>query len=310
MWPAACRRKRWGTRRCPPPRSKSSNSGFARAQDGNPTGRWFHRAVQQRRPCSDRAWVSNPIDAFILKRLESEGLAPSAEADRATLIRRVTLDLTGLPPTPEDVDAFLADRLRTAYEKVVDRLLASPRYGERMAFRWLDAARYADTNGYQNDGERYMWRWRDWVIDAFNRNMPFDQFTVEQLAGDLLPERRRWISASPPASIAITAATPRAEPIPKEYQVEYVVDRVETTSHGVARADDGLRPLPRPQVRSHPAKRFLPVLRLLQQRLRPGRAISSTATRRRLSTRQRAISRRSSRRWMQALPMPVRAPSL
>src|SRR4029078_6634527 len=108
--------------------------------------------------------------------------------DRATLIRRVTLDLTGLPPTLAEVDAFLADRSPEAYEKVVDRLLASPRYGERMAWEWLDAARYADTNGYQGDRTRTMWPWRDWVIRALNNNMPFDQFTIEQLAGDLLPD--------------------------------------------------------------------------------------------------------------------------
>src|SRR5207253_2262582 len=138
-------------------------------------------------PVKSARWCRNPIDAFILDRLEREGLAPSPEADKATLIRRVTLDLTGLPPTPSEVDAFLRDSSPNAYEKVVDRLLASPRYGERMAIRWLDAARYADTNGYQTDGERYMWRWRDWVIDAFNRNMPFDEFTIEQIAGDMLP---------------------------------------------------------------------------------------------------------------------------
>src|SRR5207237_5274723 len=109
------------------------------------------------------------------------------EADRATLIRRVSLDLTGLPPTPAEVVSFLNDRTAGAYDKLVDRLLQSPRYGERMAARWLDAARYADTNGYQSDGERFMWRWRDWVIDAYNRNLPYDRFTVEQLAGDLLP---------------------------------------------------------------------------------------------------------------------------
>jgi len=129
-------------------------------------------------------WTRNPIDSFVLARLEEEGIELSAEADRATLIRRVSLDLTGLPPTPTEVDAFLSDSSTDAYEKVVNRLLASPGYGERMAFRWLDAARYADTNGYQNDQKRDMWRWRDWVIEAFNSNMPFDQFTIEQLAGD------------------------------------------------------------------------------------------------------------------------------
>jgi hypothetical protein len=175
------------------------------------------------------AWPRNGIDYFILARLEREGLAPAPEADRTTLLRRVTLDLTGLPPTPAEVDAFLADNSPNAYEMVVDRLLASPRYGERMAARWLDAARYADTNGYQNDGERYMWRWRDWVLDAFNANMPFDQFTIEQLAGDLLPQ--------PTLSQRIATGFNRNHRgngeggiIPEEYAVEYVVDRVDTTA--------------------------------------------------------------------------------
>src|SRR5215471_15929627 len=133
------------------------------------------------------AWLRNAIDSFVLARLEQEGIAPAPEASRETLLRRVSLDLIGLPPSPTELDAFLDDKSANAYEKAVDRLLASPRYGERMAERWLDAARYADSNGYQFDGERVMWRWRDWVIDAFNRNQPFDQFTIEQLAGDMLP---------------------------------------------------------------------------------------------------------------------------
>src|SRR5262249_36111018 len=124
-------------------------------------------------------WVRNPIDRFILARLEREGHRPSPSAERATLIRRVTFDLTGLPPALGEVDAFLADRAPGAYERVVDRLLSSPRFGERTAKRWLDVARYADTNGYQSDGERTMWRWRDWVIGAFNSNKPFDVFTIE-----------------------------------------------------------------------------------------------------------------------------------
>ena len=174
-------------------------------------------------------WPRNSIDNFVLARLEREGLAPSPEADRARLIRRVTLDLTGLPPTPAEVDAFLNDASPAAYEKLVDRLLASPRYGERMAARWLDAARYADTNGYQTDGERSMWRWRDWVIDAFNRNMPFNQFTVEQIAGDMLPN----------ATLSQKIATGfnrnhrgngEGGIIPEEYAIEYVVDRVDTTA--------------------------------------------------------------------------------
>src|SRR5204862_1622540 len=114
----------------------------------------------------ERAWVRNPIDRFVLARLEAEGLPHSPEADRATLARRLSLDLTGLPPTPAETRAFEEDRSTGAYEKVVDRLLASPRYAERMAIRWMEAARYSDTNGYQSDGPRDMWRWRDWVIDA------------------------------------------------------------------------------------------------------------------------------------------------
>jgi hypothetical protein len=180
-------------------------------------------------PVQHAAWPHNGIDHFVLARLEREGLNPSPRADHTTLLRRVTLDLTGLPPTPAEVDAFLADASPNAYEKVVDRLLASPRYGERMAARWLDAARYADTNGYQNDGERYMWRWRDWVLDAFNANMRFEQFTVEQLAGDLLPQ--------PTLSQRIATGFNRNHRangeggiIPEEYAVEYVVDRVDTTA--------------------------------------------------------------------------------
>jgi hypothetical protein len=137
---------------------------------------------------ADRDWPRNPIDRFILARLEKEGLRPAPEADRAALLRRVTFDLTGLPPTPAEIDAFASDPSPNAYEKVVDRLLASPRYGERMAQPWLDLARYADTNGYRLDNHRDVWRWRDWVIAAFNKNQPFDEFTVEQLAGDLLPK--------------------------------------------------------------------------------------------------------------------------
>src|SRR5262249_39991539 len=133
------------------------------------------------------AWIRNPVDRFVLARLDRHGMAPSPEAERTTLIRRLFLDLTGLPPSPRDVDAFLADRSPDAYEKVVARLLASPRYGERMALPWLDAARYAASNGFQQDGDNYQYVWRDWVVRALNANMPFDQFTIEQLAGDLLP---------------------------------------------------------------------------------------------------------------------------
>jgi hypothetical protein len=170
---------------------------------------------------------ADPIDYFIRARLTREGLHPSPEADKRILIRRVSFDLTGLPPTPAEVDAFLADSSPNAYEKVVDRLLASPRYGERMAFRWMEAARYGDSNGYQTDGPRDMWRWRDWVIDAFNRNMPYDRFTIEQIAGDLHPD------ATLEQRIATGfnrnhRTTGEGGIIPEEYRVEYVADRAQT----------------------------------------------------------------------------------
>ena len=132
-------------------------------------------------------WVKSPIDSFVLARLEAAGLKPNPEADKSTLLRRLSLDLTGLPPTPAERTAFLQDRSAAAYEKAVDRLLASPRYGEHWARMWLDLARYADTQGYEKDGPRTIWRYRDWVIDAFNSDLPYDQFTIQQLAGDLLP---------------------------------------------------------------------------------------------------------------------------
>ena len=148
--------------------------------------------------------MRNPIDQFVLAKLETEGLHPSPEADKATLLRRVTFDLTGLPPTPAELKSFLADKSPEAYEKVVDRLLASPHYGERMAMQWLDFARYADTHGYHIDSARDMWLWRDWVIKAFNSNMPYDQFTIEQLAGDLLPHPTNAQTDRDRASTAIT----------------------------------------------------------------------------------------------------------
>ena len=173
--------------------------------------------------------VRNPIDSCVLQRLDKEGLTPAPEADRATLLRRMTLDLTGLPPAPAEVDAFLADPSPDAYEKVVDRLLASPRYAERMALAWLDAARYADTNGFNNDEDRTQWPWRDWLIGAFARNLPFDRFVVEQLAGDLLP--------NPTIDQRVATAFLRNQVhnteggiIPEEYRVEYVADRVHTTA--------------------------------------------------------------------------------
>jgi hypothetical protein len=177
----------------------------------------------------DSAWPRNAIDAFVLARLEKEGLQPSPGAPKHTLLRRVTLDLTGLPPTRQDLDAFLADLSADAYEKAVDRLLASPHYGERMAMVWLDQARYADTNGYNNDEERTLWAWRDWVIDAFNANLGYDRFLTEQLAGDLLPD------ATPSQKLATAfnrnhVITTEGGIIPEEYRIEYVADRVHTTA--------------------------------------------------------------------------------
>lgn len=188
--------------------------------------------IPPRRPevptVKQRDWVRNPIDAFVLSRLEREGFAPSPQADRSTLIRRLSLDLRGLPPSLPEQETFFKDQSPQAYEALVDRLLQSPHYGERMALEWLDASRYADTSGYQTDGERHMWRWREWVIDAFNSNMPFDQFTIEQLAGDLLPE--------PTLNQQIATgfnrnhrANSEGGIIFDEYLLEYAVDRVETT---------------------------------------------------------------------------------
>ncbi|MCI0639394.1 MAG: PSD1 and planctomycete cytochrome C domain-containing protein [Gemmataceae bacterium] len=180
-------------------------------------------------PKVNAAWPRNGIDRFILARLQSEKLQPSPEADRVTLIRRLTLDLTGLPPTPMEVDAFIADKNPDAYEKLVDRLLSSPHYGERMAVDWLDAARFADTHGYHIDSGRDMTRWREWVIEAFNRDLPFDQFTVDQLAGDLLPD------ATLPQKIASGfnrnhMINFEGGAIPEEYLNNYIVDRVNTTA--------------------------------------------------------------------------------
>jgi Protein of unknown function (DUF1553)/Protein of unknown function (DUF1549)/Concanavalin A-like lectin/glucanases superfamily/Planctomycete cytochrome C len=175
------------------------------------------------------AWPRNIPDYFILARLEKEGLAPSDAASRETLVRRVTLDLTGLPPTLGEVQAFLADQSPNAYETVVDRLLASPRYGERMAMDWLDEARFADTNGFQNDFARTMWPWRDWVINAFNHNQSFDQFIIDQLAGDLLPGATLEQKVATGFNRNNRAVT-EAGSIEEEWRVENAVDRVETTT--------------------------------------------------------------------------------
>jgi hypothetical protein len=174
-------------------------------------------------------WPQNAIDTFILARLQRDGLSPSPEADRATLIRRVTFDLTGLPPTPEEVDAFLNDRRPDAYEHLVDRLLGSARYGEHEARYWLDAARYGDTHGLHLDNERSLWPYRDWVIKAFNANKPFDQFTIEQLAGDLLPNRSLEQQVATGFN-RCNVSTSEGGAIDEEFYVRYAVDRTETTA--------------------------------------------------------------------------------
>ena len=189
----------------------------------------FQKPVRPAPPAvRDRTWGRNEIDAFVLARLEREGLAPSPEADRPTLIRRLSLDLIGLPPTLAEVDAFLADDRPGAYERVVDRLLASPHYGERWARRWLDRARYADTNGYEKDRERSIWPYRDWVIRALNDDMPFDRFTVEQIAGDMLP------GATPAQKVATgfhrnTMINEEGGIDVEEFRFASLVDRVATT---------------------------------------------------------------------------------
>ncbi|HYM10495.1 MAG TPA: PSD1 and planctomycete cytochrome C domain-containing protein [Bryobacterales bacterium] len=194
---------------------------------------WDHWAFQVPKrpavpPVQDSAWVRNPIDNFILARLEKEKVKPSPEADRYTLLRRVSLDLTGLPPTPKEMQDFLSDTSPHAYEKVVDRLLASPHYGERWGRHWLDLARYADSDGYSIDAPRPIWKYRDWVINALNRDEPFDQFVIEQIAGDLLPH--------PTTDQLIATGFHRNTPSNYEggidfeqYRVEAVADRVATT---------------------------------------------------------------------------------
>jgi hypothetical protein len=196
----------------------------------SPAPRHWAYIVPSRPPLptvENKAWSKNPIDSFILGQLKRRGLAPSPEAGKETLIRRLSLDLTGLPPTIEEIDQFLADQSSDGYEKLVERLLASPHYGERWGRWWLDAARYADTNGFEKDLPRSIWAYRDWVINAFNRDMPFDQFTVEQLAGDLLPR------PTPDQRIATgflrnSMLNQEGGVDPEQFRVEGIIDRVDT----------------------------------------------------------------------------------
>jgi len=177
----------------------------------------------------DKGWVRDPIDAFVLARMTREQLKPEAEAIREAWLRRVSFDLTGLPPTSAEIDEFLKEKSPNAYEKQVDRLLASPRYGERQAQEWLDLARYADTGGYQNDLPRNVWKWREWVINAYNANMPFDQFTIEQLAGDLLPNSTLMQKVATGFNRNHPTNSEAGEE-EDEYRSAYVIDRVNTTA--------------------------------------------------------------------------------
>jgi len=220
----------------PPPKAKNNVSKDEIAllrkwieQGAEYEGHWAYQTpVKPELPeVKHKDWTRNSIDHFIAARLEKAGLSPSKEADRVTLIRRVSLDLIGLPPTPEEIDAFVSDKSPDAYEKLVDRLLANPHFGERMAILWLDAARYGDTNGYHHDNVRTAWPWRQWVIEAFNRNLPYDQFVIEQLAGDLLPNAtQEQILAS--GFCRMHNINDEGGAINEEYLVEAHADRIET----------------------------------------------------------------------------------
>ena len=205
-------------------------------------GHWAYQPVQRVAP---PAGAANPIDAFIRARLDREGLKPSPEADRRTLIRRLSFDLTGIPPTPEETAAFVKDTAPDAYEKLVDRLMASPRYAEQQAMHWLDAVRYADTCGFHGDNALPAWPYRDYVLRAFRDNKPFDAFTREQLAGDLIPNatvEQRVASAY--NRLNRTSAEGGLQP--KEYLAKYGADRVRTTVGRVDGQHARMRRMPRP----------------------------------------------------------------
>ena len=196
---------------------------------------------------------ANAIDTLVARRLITVGMKPSPEADRRTLIRRLSSDLIGLPPTPAEVAAFMADATPDAYARLVDRLLADPRYGERMAVGWLDLVRFADTIGYHSDNPRNVWPYRDWVIQSFNTNKRFDRFTLEQIAGDLLPDASVETRVGS-AFNRLLLSTEEGGAQPKDYEARMMADRV---WHGMARADDRLRAVPRSQIRSLHVAGFL-----------------------------------------------------
>ena len=177
-------------------------------------------------------WPRNPIDSFVLARLKEEGITPSRPADRVTLLRRLSLDLIGLPPTPEEVDAFVADTSANAYEKQVDRLLRSPHYGERWARMWLDAARYGDSNGYEKDLPREVWHYRDWVIDALNRDMPYQEFIIDQIGGDLLPHPTQ-ANVVATGFLRNSMLNEEGGVDPEQFRMEAMFDRMDAIGKGI-----------------------------------------------------------------------------
>jgi hypothetical protein len=209
-------------------------AGPAAALAAEPADHWAFRAPQ--RPdlpmVKNASWVRNPIDRFILARLEKEGLPPSAEADRVTLIRRLSLDLIGLPPAVKEVDDFVADKSERAYEKVVERLLASPHYGERWGRLWLDAARYADSDGFEKDKPRSVWAYRDWVINSYNRDLPYDQFVIRQIAGDLLPDAAQDQKAAT-GYLRNSMINEEGGVDPEQFRMEAMYDRMDAIGKGV-----------------------------------------------------------------------------
>jgi hypothetical protein len=210
------------------------NTLVVRAAEKNPKAHWaFQPPVRPAVPAvSNTAWARNDIDRFILARLEKEGLHPSPEADRITLVRRLSLDLIGLPPTTAEVDAFLAEKSDRAYENLVDRLLASPHYGERWGRQWLDAARYADSDGFEKDKSRQVWFYREWVINALNRDLPYDRFIIEQIAGDLLPKPTQdQIVAT--GYLRNSMLNEEGGVDPEQFRMEAMFDRMDAIGKGI-----------------------------------------------------------------------------
>ena len=220
----------------PPPESNLALSNYDKAliikwieQGAEYKRHWsFEKPLKAKLPkLSDQEWAQHPLDQFIMKGLDQYNLTPAPKASKETLLRRISFDLTGLPPTPQEVDDFLNDENEGAYEKAIDRLMSSPHYGERLALEWLDVARYADSHGYQDDGMRNTWPWRDWVIKAFNENKPYDEFLIEQLAGDMLPDPTR----DQLLATCFNRNHPQSQEggvVDEEYRIEYVADRTNT----------------------------------------------------------------------------------